>query len=207
MTVSVSNFTSPFAKGLYAGFLVGSAVIGGGSYLYLKKKSDEEIQSVIKEFNEEINKTPDPDEFKKQAEAFKKHVKKLDEENSEEVEVVEETEFSEYKSRIEEYAEEPGHDSLTRKEEPLTDIEGQVITEEEFGENSTYEQFSLEYYPETMQLFDASDNSEITQDDEIIDFDVFKAFGSGDLNDPDCIYYRNNDKNMDLEIIRILGTP
>ena len=82
-----------------------------------------------------------------------------------------------------------------------------LITEDEFGELPTFEQFSLEYYPEANKLFDASDASEITEDDDLIDFSVLKEFRTGNLEDPDVIYYRNTDNQMDLEIIRVLGMP
>ena len=55
-------------KGGVVGFLLGSVIFGGGAYYFVKKNADEEIQSVIKNFNDEINKVPDSDAFKKEAE-------------------------------------------------------------------------------------------------------------------------------------------
>ena len=204
-------------KGGVVGFLLGSVIFGGGAYYFVKKNADEEIQSVIKNFNDEINKVPDSDAFKKEAEEIKKYAEHIVEKNSsnddEEPYSVDSEEYAIYKKHLQQYEDDRDADNpLVREgdsvDRPKTVVTtNALITEDEFGELPTFEQFSLEYYPEANKLFDASDASEITEDDDLIDFSVLKEFGTGNLEDPDVIYYRNTDNQMDLEIIRVLGMP
>ena len=204
-------------KGGVVGFLLGSVIFGGGAYYFVKKNADEEIQSVIKNFNDEINKVPDSDAFKKEAEEIKKYAEHIVEKNSsndnEEPYSVDNEEYTIYKEHLQQYEDDRDADNPLVREGDSVDgpktvvTTNALITEDEFGELPTFEQFSLEYYPEVNKLFDASDASEITEDDDLIDFSVLKEFGTGNLEDPDVIYYRNTDNQMDLEIIRVLGMP
>ena len=211
MTASAINPLT--LKGGIVGFVIGSALFGGGVYLWMKKMTDDEISSVIKNFNDEINKTPDSETFKKEAEEIKKYADYMAETSKETPQIEEATEsFSTYKSYLADYEDDRSPDnSLVRERDSMEKsrevvMENSIITEDEFGELPTFEQFSLEFYPETNQLLDASDNSEIDEEDGIVDFTILNEFGSGKL-DPDIIYYRNFDNKMDLEIIRVLNKP
>ena len=212
MTASAINPLT--LKGGIVGFVIGSALFGGGVYLWMKKMTDDEISSVIKNFNDEINKAPDSETFKKEAEEIKKYAAYMAETSKETPQIEEATEsFSTYKSYLADYEDDRSPDnSLVRERDSMEEsrevvMENSIITEDEFGELPTFELFSLEFYPETNQLLDASDNSEIDEEDGIVDFTILNEFGSGKLDDPDIIYYRNFDNKMDLEIIRVLNKP
>lgn len=168
-------------KGLYfmAGLLIGAA----GAYYFTKnkyeKEKEEEIESIrelYKKVNEKEEKTPEP-------------VKnKIPEEKKEDYK-----EFSNVLNRHG-YVNE-SRDFKSKAEESDHPY---VISQDEFGEFSDYEQIELIFYADGALT---DDEGELVDDDieDMIGTEYEECFNNRDV---DAVYVRNDERQVDYEIIR-----
>ena len=161
-------------------FAIGAGVGSVVTYKILKKRNDEEIQSVIESFS----KRQDPEEVSDTTE---------DEDNPEEKELEE----------AENVINQNGYADVSEKEKEEvlgveTNKDPYVIEPAELGE-CDYPVVTLEYFTDGV-VADEEGNI-VGNSDELIGEDFAAHFGDYE-EDPDSVYVRNNNLKVDYEILK-----
>lgn len=203
---------------------LGGVVVGAmggvfGAKGYFEEKANEEIKSV----KEIYNRKPDPKKFAEELAAIELEAQAIVEEKSTEAEEgakvdINDKQFATYEKlvRNESYlpkAEKEAQESEERstmeeydvKEESDESLYG-VISEAQFeSDHFDYDKITLNWWPDVSILTDDA-GTIVDEAGKLFNPNVLDLFGN-DPDNPDILYVRNHEREVDFEITRDVGSP